>query len=259
LLWDLPYIVEILTPKRRNTYPASEDMSRFNLRYEKIMESGCALSIPDNPMGRLRHPALETLGRLSSPPDPERTLINLNTYHSREELDRLLRDAAEMKIRYLLIVRGDGGPDLPKLQPRDIGAEVSMVTSIELLHYINSEYGDQFCTGAAFNQYKPESVEMKKLRRKFQAGAQFIVTQPVMGEDARVNRLLEFDVPLIVEAWMSPKVELFLRSVKGTVGDLDGFEPRKNLDMIHRAYPQCAVYLSMLGFNEDWSSLLSKM
>jgi methylenetetrahydrofolate reductase (NADPH) len=258
LLWDLQYIVEILTPRRHGTSPDSGDIMKFAGRYQKILNSGFGLSIPDNPMGRLRHTALETLGRLGQPPEPEKTLVNLNTYHSKEELDRLLRDAADMKIRYLLVIRGDGSPDLPKLQPRDIGAEVSMVTSVELIHYINSEYGDLFCTGTAFNQYKPESVEMKKLRRKLQAGAQFIVTQPVIGEDVRVARLLEFEVPLIVEAWMSPRIELFVKSVKGTVQDLDGFSPRKNLDLIHRAYPQCAVYLSMLGFDEDWSSLLSK-
>ena len=65
-----------------------------------------------------------------------------------------------------LRAEGDGGPELPKLQPGDLDVHVNMVTSIELLWYINSRYAGTFCTGAAFNQYKPQSVERAKLEKK---------------------------------------------------------------------------------------------
>jgi hypothetical protein len=41
-----------------------------------------------------------------------------------------------------------------------------MVTSIELLEYINTEYSGLFITGVAFNQYKPMKFELEKLKKK---------------------------------------------------------------------------------------------
>jgi len=260
VLWDIPYIVEILTPKRRGHEPLQEDGERFTRGYRHALEAGCGVSIPDNPLGNPRFTALETFEHLGLKADPERTLLNLNTFHDKNELDRLLDRAAEQGLRYLLGVRGDGSPDLPKLQPSDLGVDAKMVTSIELLTYINERYGGMFCTGAAFNQYKPESFEFRKLDRKRAAGARFIVTQPVMGRDRRVEWLIEGGAPVIVEAWMWPKIELFLKSVKAEVRvDLDGFDPVRNLIELHRAYPECSVYLSMLNLSGDWKALLPRL
>jgi methylenetetrahydrofolate reductase (NADPH) len=260
MLWDIAYIVEILTPKKREADPAQEDMERFARRYLKALESGCAVSIPDNPLGNLRHSALDIFDGLGLRIDPERTLLNLNTYHSKNELDQLLEKAAQRGVRYLLVIRGDGSSELPKLQPADLGVEAKMITSIELIEYINRSCGDVFCTGAAFNQYKPASVELKKLARKKSAGARFIITQPVMGRDERVSRLMHEGIPVILEAWMSNRVDIFLRSVKGSVAmDLDDFDPVRNLRLLHEAHPRTSVYLSMLHFDADWSSILPRL
>ena len=260
MLWDIAYIVEILTPKKRGADPAPENMERFARRYLQTLERGCAVSIPDNPLGNLRHNALDIFNDLGLRIDPERTLLNLNTYHSKGELDKLLENAAQMGLRYFLVIRGDGSPELQKLQPADLGVETKMITSIDLIKYIDRSYGDTFCLGAAFNQYKPESVELRKLSQKRSAGARFIITQPVMGRDARVTQLMREGMPVILEAWMSTRVDNFLRSVKGSVEmDLDDFDPVRNLHLLHEAHPDTSVYLSMLQFNVDWSSILPRL
>jgi 5,10-methylenetetrahydrofolate reductase len=260
MLWDIAYIVEILTPKNRGADPVPEDMERFARRYMKALKLGCAVSIPDNPLGNLRYNALDIFDDLRLHIDPDRTLINLNTYHSKDELDRLLQNAAQRGLRYLLVIRGDGSPELPKLQPADFGVQTKMITSIELIEYINRSYGDTFCTGAAFNQYKPESVELRKLARKKSAGARFIVTQPVMGRDERVTRLMHQGTPVILEAWMSPRVDIFFRSVKGSVEmGLDDFDPVRNLRLLHETHPRTSIYLSMLHFDAEWSSILPRL
>jgi len=260
MLWSIPYIVEILTPRRRGEEPLSEDVERFARRYTRAVESGCAVSIPDNPLGNPRFSALETFEYAGLKPEPERTLVNLNTFHSGEELHALLTRAAEWGLIYLLVVRGDGSPELPRLQPGDLGMNVKMVTSVELILYIGEEFGETFQLGAAFNQYKPESVEFRKAQRKREAGSRFFVTQPVLGSDGRVSRLMDGPLPVIVEAWMSRNIGLFLKSVKAEVQvDLERFDPRENLVGLHEIYPARSVYLSMLDFSADWKTLLPKL
>jgi 5,10-methylenetetrahydrofolate reductase len=260
MLWDAPYIVEILTPRRGKVGTEKQGMERFAQRYEQAVTSGCAVSIPDNPMGKLRYSALETFEYLGLKADSEKTLINLNTFHSKAELDGILETAASEGLRYLLVVRGDGGPDLPKLQPGDLGVHVKMVTSIELLWYINNHYAGTFSTGAAFNQYKPESVERAKLEKKKSSGAKFIVLQPVMGHDPVVAEILQDNIPVVLEAWMSERIELFVKSVKSNSSmDIEHFDPMENLDQLHRLYPDCCVYLSMLHSLPDWRERLPRL
>jgi hypothetical protein len=43
-----------------------------------------------------------------------------------------------MGLKYLLVVRGDGGPNLPKLDPKSIGGGRNVATSPDLLRYINT-------------------------------------------------------------------------------------------------------------------------
>jgi len=257
MLWDTPYIIEILTPRKGGKRPVQEGMERFARSYEQAISLGCAVSIPDNPLGNLRYTALETFDYLGLPLEVEKTLINLNTFHSKEQLDLILEGLVSKGLRFMLVVRGDGSPDLPKLQPRDLEVEVKMVTSIELLRYINIRYNDAVCTGAAFNQYKPESVERAKLAKKKAAGARYVVAQPVMGDDSVIARLMDEDIPVILEAWMSPRIELFLKSVKGSMTNrMDNFDPVRNLATLHELYPKNCVYLSMLHSLPNWREAL---
>ena len=258
-MFDYAYLIEILTPKRSTPERDREMMNRFAERYRRIRDSGNGVSVPDNPMGQPRYSALEAINRCDLPVDPERTVMNLNTFHTKAELDGLLETAANSDLKYLLIIRGDGGPALPKLNPASIGGETSVATSIDLLRYINAAYPGRFITGAAFNQYNPIDFEAKRLKAKIDAGSKFVITQPVIGKDPHVNLLKTFDIPVIIEAWMSDKVDLLFKSVGRAKDELaEGYDPMKNLIRLHDAYPQSCIYLSMLSFKQDWKVLLPR-
>lgn len=65
MIYERPYLIEILTPKMDFLKPNSRAPERFAQRYIGILESGCAVSIPDNPAGNIRFSAVET--RLAPP------------------------------------------------------------------------------------------------------------------------------------------------------------------------------------------------
>lgn len=256
-MFDYPYLVELLTPKRSAGNRVESLLDRFAERYRRIMDAGCGISIPDNPMGQPRLGALESFGSRGLAFDPEKVVMNLNTFHSKRELDGLLRKAADVNLKYILIVRGDGGPLLSKLDPKGIGGKKSVATSTDLIRYINTAYPGQFVTGAAFNPYKAMPFELKRMQQKIDAGAEFAVTQPVIGQDDNVDRLNDFNMTVIVEAWMSKNIDLLYKSVgKEKDEKADAYDPVENLKALHESYPGCCVYLSMLSFKQDWGTVL---
>ena len=259
-MFEFPYLIEILTPRRSPAVEVEERLQGFAERYRRILDTGSGVSIPDNPMGRPRLGALEALAACGLPVQPARTVMNLNTFHSKTELDGLLDAAVEAGIRYLLVVRGDGGPDLARLAPASIGGQQSVATSMDLLRYVHRTYAGRFVTGVAFNQYNPMPFETDRLRRKIAAGAQFVVTQPVIGRDPAVDRLQHGGVPVVVEAWMSTNVALLYRSVrKPADARTAAYDPVENLATLHAAYPASCVYLSMLSFKQAWEEILPRL
>jgi methylenetetrahydrofolate reductase (NADPH) len=257
---DCDYLVEVLTPKRTEGALDKAAANQFAERYYRVMEHGMGLSVPDNPMGQPRHSLPEMIEKASLPVISQRTVMNLNTFHTKKELDELLKTALKLRIQYLLIVRGDGGPLLPKLDPQSIGGSKSVAASADLIRYINREYAGVFTTGAAFNQYNAMPLEVERLKLKIEAGAQFVITQPVMGKDARVEALFSFNIPVVIEAWMLKKVDLFLKSIRSPDANLGkDFDPLSNLRMLHKAYPQSCIYLSMLGFKQSWKTALPRL
>ena len=259
-MFDYPYLVELLTPKKSPADRIETLLDRFAERYQKVLNAGCGLSIPDNPMGQPRMGALESIASRGLTIEPEKVVMNLNTFHSKSELDGLLIQAARLNVKNILVVRGDGGPLLSKLDPGSIGGVKSVATSTDLIRYINTEYTGQFRTGAAFNPYKPMPFELNRMRQKIDAGAKFAVTQPIVGKDANVDHLKRLGIPVVVEAWMSKNIDLLYRSV-GIEKDerAEAYEPGDNLKTLHRFYPECCVYLSMLSFKQDWGQILPRL
>jgi len=259
-MFKYPYIVELLSPKGSTDDQLESLLDRFAERYARIIAAGLGISIPDNPMGQPRMGALESIGLKGLSVDPEKIVMNLNTFHTKNALDRLLHKAAETGLKYILVVRGDGGPLLSKLDPKDIGGKLSVTTSIDLIRYINTEYADQFITGAAFNPYKPISFELNRMKQKIDTGAKFVVTQPIIGKDENVDRLKDFNIPVIVEAWMSKNIDLLYKSVgKDKDEKAEAYDPVDNLEVLHEYYPRCCVYLSMLSFKQDWRDILPRL
>jgi len=258
MLKEKQYLIELLTPKQsEEDFEAGLEV--FAQRYQKILETGAVVSIPDNPMGNLHFGALEVVQHLDLPLDPERTLLHLNSFHRKQDLDDLLGSAAQLGLRHLLLVSGDGGPRLPKLEPEDIGVEGQAVTSVELLRYVHREFPGRFSCGVAFNHYEPHEHEMEKLRRKLEAGAEFVVTQPVICCDANVSALGSLGVPVWVGAWLSRRIDLLLSCV-GTSAPAEppAYDPDANLSALQAGYPQFGMYLAMVPFKRDWASLLTR-
>jgi methylenetetrahydrofolate reductase (NADPH) len=211
-------------------------------------------------MGQPRLGALESFDLRDLSVDSEKVVMNLNTFHTKNELDRLLKKAAEANLKYILVVRGDGGPLLPKLDSKSIGGNHSVPTSIDLIRYINREYSGQFITGAAFNPYKPMPFELNRMEQKINAGAKYAVTQPIIGRDENVYRLKDFNIAVIVEAWMSNNIDLLYKSVgKKKDEKAEKYDPIDNLKALHHFYPGCSIYLSMLNFKQDWHNILPKL
>jgi 5,10-methylenetetrahydrofolate reductase len=259
-MFNYPYLVELLSPKRSNDDQFDSLLDRFAERYRRIIDAGCGVSIPDNPMGQPRLGALESFDLRDLSVDSEKVVMNLNTFHSKSELDGLLQRAAKVNLKYILVVRGDGGPLLPKLDSKGIGGNKSVATSIDLIRYINKEFSDQFITGAAFNPYNPMPFELNRMKQKVDAGARFAVTQPIIGKDENVDRLKDFNVAVVVEAWMSKNIDLLYRSVgKNKDEKAKNYDPIENLKALHAFYPQCSVYLSMLSFKQDWKEILPRL
>jgi methylenetetrahydrofolate reductase (NADPH) len=176
--------------------------------------------------------------------------MNLNTFHTKSELYGLLQKAAKVDLKYILVVRGDGGPLLPKLEAKSIGGSRSVATSIDLIRYINKEYSGQFITGAAFNPYSPMSFELDRMKQKIDAGAKYAVTQPVIGKDKSVDKLKDLNITIVVEGWMSENIDLLYRSVGKQMDEkAENYDPIENLKALHTFYPECNVYLSMLSLS----------
>lgn len=259
-MFDWHYLVEILTPKRTGSGIDRKAAYQFAERYFRIMDLGLGLSVPDNPMGQPRLSVLEMVEFCDLPVPPGRIVMNLNTFHAKDELDKILENAARLGIEYILVVRGDGGPLLSKLDAKSIGGARSIATSIDLIRYINNAYSGTFKTGAAYNQYNAMPFESNRLTQKIDAGARFVITQPVIGRDEQVNALFEHQVPVVVEAWMSQNIELFLKSVRSSAPAVTAdFNPADNLQVLHTAYPRCPIYLSMLGFRQSWQKILPRL
>ena len=259
-MFNYSYMVELLSPKRSADDQMESFLDRFAERYRRILDAGCGLSIPDNPMGQPRLGALESIQRRGLSVDPAKVVMNLNTFHTKNELDGLLQNAAQANLKYILVIRGDGGPLLSKLDPKSVGGKLSVATSIDLIRYINEAFSDQFITGAAFNPYNPMPFELNRMKQKIDAGAKYVVTQPIIGQDENVDKLKDFNIPVVVEAWMSKNIDLLYRSVgKDKDEGAEKYDPTENLKALHASYPDCCVYLSMLSFKQDWQEILPKI
>ena len=250
------YHVEVLPPKH-NSQKLEADLERFEGKFNKVMEAGYFACITDNAMGNLALQGAELIEELELEFDPERVMIHLNTFHTRQDLDHILKICQEKGIRNILALSGDGSERLPKLAPADVGyADVESVTSVELIKYIKREYPGVFTLAVAFNPYEPEEHEFEKMKRKVDAGAEHIITQPVIESHPMVQKLREeVALPLVVEAWMSKKLYLLSEAVGYEIPEDTPYNPIENLKALHKNYDGCGFYLALLGFKTQYPLL----
>lgn len=248
------YHVEILPPKQ-DSEKLEADLELFAQKYRRIMQNGYCACITDNAMGLLAFQGSELIEELNLPVNSDQIMIHLNTFHTKDDLDNILDFCQKAGIESLLIISGDGSDRLPKLTPSSIGeTDIESVTSVELLKYIHRRYPGVFSLGVAFNPYEPPQQEFAKMERKLMAGASFIITQPLIEKNAVVDRLIETYpfIPVTIEAWMSKKLHLLSDAVGYSIPEDTQFEPIETLKQLHRIYPDCGVYLSLLGFKTQF-------
>lgn len=246
------YLIELAMVKH-GTEKLTERLATFAEKYRRVVESGHIVSLTDNAMGKLAFQGHEVIRELKLEVPERRVMIHLNTFHTPADLCHILDSCGELGVRELLIISGDGSIRLPKLRPVDLGVGGEAVTSVELVAYLKKEFGDYFRLGVAFNQYEPEEHEHAKLRRKLDAGADFVITQPVVEPSAAIDRLHRtLPVPLHLEAWMSPKIELLGECIGYQFPADTAFDPIAALRRLEAHYAGRSFYLALLNFAKQF-------
>ncbi len=250
--------VEILPPKQ-NSEKLEAGLERFADKFQKVMDAGYIACITDNAMGNLAFQGSELIEELGLEIPEEQVSIHLNTFHTLEDLEGILSFCADHSIKDLLVLSGDGSERLPKLEPSDIGATgVESVTSVELLTFIRKNYPGQFVLGVAFNPYEPKEHEFEKMERKIDAGAEYVITQPIIEKHDLVDLLIEkYDLPVIVESWMSKKLHVLSDAVGYEIPEDTPYDPIANLETLKTNYPNSGLYLALLGFKTQYPKLKS--
>ena len=248
--------VEVLPP-RQDAEDLEVRLDRFADRYKRVLDAGYCACITDNAMGNMSFQGSEIIEEYKLPVKSDNVMIHLNTFHSKKDLDNILKSCISLGIKYLLVISGDGNVRFPKLKPSDIGSPgVSSVTAVELLQYINREYSGSFILGVAFNPYEPEEEEFEKMTKKIEAGAEFVITQPIINKDPIVDRLIsKVDIPVMVEAWMSKKLHLLSDCVGYEIPEETEYDPISTLTKLQSEYPSGGVYLAMMNYKRQFNLL----
>jgi len=252
------YRLEVSPPKQAVNH-LSERLTRFDEKYNKAVDAGHCVCVTDNAMGNLAFQGHELIQELKLPVRFGQVMIHLNTFHTLSDLHWILDSCGELGIKEILVVSGDGSVRLPKLKPSEIDCDSASVTSVELLGYIRKIYGSAFILGAAFNQYEPEAHEILKFRRKIEAGAEFIVTQPMVGRNELIEKVMsKTKIPFIIEAWMSPNIKLLSDCIGYSIASEDTFDPMACLESLRNAYPANGFYLALLDFKTQFNNFQIK-
>ena len=257
--------IEILPPKQ-DSEKLDADLELFADKFNRVMESGYAVCITDNAMGKLSFQATELLNELElTVPDPEQMHVHLNTFHTKENLHEILDICVAKNFRNILVISGDGSERLPKLQPEDLAdlidvSGVQSVTSVTLLKYIRARHPGFFKLAVAFNPYEPEEHEFEKLERKIEAGAEHIITQPIIPSAYAVldKMIAKYpNIPVTLECWMSKKLHLLSDAVGYTIPEDTPYDPFECLAELQKVYPKCGLYLALVGFKTQWDTIKS--
>ena len=245
------FLNEVMTPKQESE-DIEADLEKFAQKYTTSLEHDFVVCITDNPMGMLSFEALETIEAVGVPVKPEQLVVHLNAFHRKIDLDRMLGAMAENGVKYVLAVSGDGNERLHRLEPHELGMDSVNVTSVELLRYIQREYPDTFTLGVAYNHYEPQESEREKMQRKLDAGATFVITQPVIRRSDNVDWLRGLGIPAFVEAWMTKRIDLVAECVGYELPpeDLD-YDPVTNLNLLRQNYADFGVYMAFLGMKKQ--------
>lgn len=246
-----------ITPPKHDSQKFERDLSLFKEKYDRFTQDGNIVSLTDNAMAKLAFQGTELIEALGLEVRPDHVLIHLNTFHQKKELDHILATMKKMGLHSVLAVTGDGSDKMHKLLPEELETpEVPVTTSVELIRYIRKHY-PEFTIGVAFNNFEPPESEFEKLDRKLAAGASFVITQPILGRDEQVDRLLRDypDLPVVTEVWMSKKLSLLSDIIGREIPEDYPYDPIETLKTVRELYPNCGNYLAMLSLKNQYPIL----
>ncbi|KAI8587277.1 methylenetetrahydrofolate reductase-domain-containing protein [Geranomyces variabilis] len=150
----------------------------------------------------------------------------------REKIDVALKDAKAAGIQNILALRGDP----PRGELNWTKCETGFSYAGDLVKYIREQYGDYFCIGVAgypegHTENPDNDEDMKHLKAKCDAGADYIVTQ------------LFYDVDIFLK-WYAE-----CRNVGITVPILPGLMPIQNFGGFKRMTSLCKTYVPQEIYN----------
>jgi methylenetetrahydrofolate reductase (NADPH) len=252
---DMLYHIEV-NPPRLIMKDFEKELNIFAEKFNKVIDNGHYVSITDNAMGTLSFQGIELIEELELNIQSDKVILHITTFHTKDELDKTLNKCKLFGVKKLLILSGDGSERLHRLEPEEIGAEgeVKSVTSVELLKYIKENYPGDFILGAAFNPYEPPEHEFSKLDKKLAAGASFIITQPILGQNDVIDELLEkyHGLDVIVAVWMSKKLDVLSKAIGYDIQYNEEYDAIKTLQYVESICPKCGIYLSLLNFKTQF-------
>jgi 5,10-methylenetetrahydrofolate reductase len=191
-----------------------------------------ALSIPEQPMGIARCSALVYAQILRQEGYDKALLLHLRAgEHGHESLERQVRNARELDVRHFLVVQGDG------LQGKGL-------TSAQALAQISSLDLPDISLGAAFDPHATDAhQEESRLRAKLDAGARFIITQPVLTQPqalACLQRLESIDPQMSVWLGLIDRAPRRPKLLERLGLNTDAAEDPASL--VHRLKQRCAGF-----------------
>lgn len=188
---------------------------------------GSFISVTDSAAGILRLHNLTMLRLLADPEftarwlssealiwEPRRTIVHLTRNHSIAWLKRFFLSLKALGFNNLLVITGD---PLKEMRLKTVTAEQALAldsaeaenfrlkSSIELLKFTRALHPD-FFIGVGHNPFMKQAAAEKHLSAKLEAGAEFIITQPVAYYDECWHAFADFEAFLTQQAEPIPVV-----------------------------------------------------
>lgn len=190
---QITVIVEVLPPKGADAEKLIDTALMLKSRGAKL------LSFPENPLAQVRMSSIAAAGLVKKQADID-TIFH---YTCRDRnligLQSDLLGACALGLDKVLAVTGDPA----SLGSNPAASSVFDLNSIKLVSLIDNmrkEMGLRISVGVAFNpNFDSISGQLERLKRKIEAGADFVLTQPVFDKDKAVSTardIMKLGVPV---------------------------------------------------------------
>ena len=161
--------IEVLPPKDSNITPIIEDLKKIQNQFD-------VLSIVDNPRG-IVHMSSLACSYLIQKMDFETIMHVSCTNKNRIEIQSQILGAVALEIKNLLFVTGDHVLSGENQDARPV-YDIDSIQAIRIAKNLNNNLNNNLFIGAVANQLSGE-LQIKGIEKKVEAGAEFIMTQPV--------------------------------------------------------------------------------